>query len=218
MKKKFYIFTLAILICGISILSTGCNTPSVDLYSYGIQMTTLMGNIINNEEYMSMLDFRNSEYSDFLANDYDTPRKTYTIEIPSNAQLIEKAMAKNEEYKKKFYNLPEEIQEQIQFKYSFEDSVLPFIIFKENISTNKVLSITSKTSAKREFEGSITSPKAYLFTFETGTPIIVLFRNLNNKIEATSYFLPSKNFSNLSTTRGIFEEYGCTINYYNPNN
>lgn len=202
-KTNITITLVLIFILTMLLLLTGCNTSSTTLYNYGIEMTTLMEEMVKNENFKNSITY---DLSSFIANDYDTPTNVYKISVPTSLEIIHE----NNEIYELWDKLPDNLKEQIENKFSFY-TIISLIISSENENINDSY-FSISWYAKKTFNGNIDKSIAYLYTFETGKPIIVIFENDNNKISATSFFIPSKSLNTLSNIREIFKKYNCNVN------
>lgn len=195
------------------LLYSGCSQPLPDttLYDNGIEMTLLMGDMIKNPDYLDILGLSlySSSVEKFYANDYDTPIRTYIIEVPSNERILEMlTIGKTEELNE----LSSDLREQLRNLSSFEKIISNLILQNSNFDEHI---ICMALSAQKVIEGTLKKDVAYLYTFETGKPIIVYYRQqANNSILVKSFFMGKNDYETLSETREIFEKLECTVTVY----
>ena len=112
-----------------------------------------------------------------------------------------------------FDELPDNLKEQIKAKFNF-------YLVLNNINNQypdwDALVISSVLTADKTYNGKISSSTAYLYTFETGKPIVVVFEPFGDKqFTAKGYFIFADDVSTLSNVREIFEQYGCSVENVN---
>ncbi|MBE5754072.1 MAG: hypothetical protein E7340_01870 [Clostridiales bacterium] len=103
--------------------------------------------------------------------------------------------------------LSDNLKEQIEYKFSFST-----IINTLNNNDYKTAVLSNSFKATKTFDGKISSSEVYLYTFETGKAIAVIFEPFGEKqFTATGYFVFVENLSSLSKIREVFEPFGCTV-------
>lgn len=214
MKKRMI---MACILCTVLVicllLSSGCSQPLSDatLYANGIEMTFLMGNMIKDPAYLDImgLSLYSSSAEKFYANDYDAPIRTYVIEVPSDERVLEMLTIEKAE---KLNELPSDLREQLLNSISFEAIISNLILQNTDFDEHTICMVIS---AQKVIEGTLKNDVAYLYTFETGKPIIVYYRQqANNSILVKSYFMGKNVYETLSETREIFENLECTVTVY----
>lgn len=220
--KKILIIFLLIFIISCTFILTSCNNKP-DLYNHGIEVTTLMGKMVKNNDFLDFLNINAFAYpkpeisniNAFIANDYDTPIRTYLISAPQLDKVKEIIFANK---KDTFENLPEEIQKTFikKIELSISDShFIPYIngrgyYLDQKYSWEDYI-IASDLNAIKEFNGKLKEPLNYLYLFETGQPIIVNFTPKDNKTITAIGKFALWDCSTLSAVRETFEPYGCTV-------
>lgn len=185
-------------------------------------MATLMQRMLENFDYAKMTGTENYDLSKFIANDYDTPLNVYKISIPNNQEIIDSLITNNQENQNSPYlDLTDELKKQIEYSLNVEDIIFhlnTYSIYSFSTNWNDLINkdkiIRQAYTGRNYYNGKINKEIAYLYTFETGQPIFVFFKNLNNKILATSFFIPNENFSTLSGTRKVFKVLNCSVELY----
>lgn len=203
--KRFLFKTSCILLCLISVGFTACKkTP--DLYQKGVEITALMGKMVVSEQYLKMIGLETVKMEAVQAKDYDSPTRAYQISAPNFDSLYEEFGNINETL---LNELSDELKEQIEAKFSFY-TILNDINF--NCRDRNALVISTSLYAEKTFDGKIPSTIIYLYTFETGKPIVVVFEPFGNEhFTAKGYFLFADDVSTLSKARELFEHYGCNV-------
>ncbi len=206
--KKWLIKTSCVLLCFLFAGLVACNN-SPNLYQKGIEITTTMGEMVNSETYVEMMGVPSNSNIDLIkAKDYDTPICVYKISSPSFDAFVQNLNLD----KTKLDELSENLKEQIENKYSF--STIINLLNQEvfNIYGTDALVLSSSFVANKVFDGKISSSSMYLYTFETGKAIAVVFTPFGeNKFKASGHFVFTEDISSLSKAREIFEPFGCTV-------
>lgn len=204
--KKWLMKISCLILCFLSLGISACNN-SPDLYQKGIEITTIMGEMVNSETYVEMIVGGGHCNLDLVkAKDYDTPTRAYKISIPAFDLFVQNMKSVDET---KFNELPDNLKEQIENKYSF----LTIVSFLNSYyGSSESLLLWSSLFASKTFDGKISSSIAYLYTFETGRPIIVLFEPFGGeRFKANGQFVFAEDLSSLSKVREVFERFGCTV-------
>ena len=211
--KKFLciIASITLLFCAV-----GCKTNEVDLHKESMNITALMEMKAKSEDYwqLSVSGTRQSFEEDrayFIASDYDHPIRCYRITKPDSDKCKDKLLFKENE-QEQFNNLPDELKTDLTKKYSDEKLLFQYIIsYLQHFDfDNHLASVCNTTKIIEKL--TIEEPIAYLYIFETGKPIVVLFTSdKKNSTTAQGFFLPNSEYKTLSETRDIFEPYGCTV-------
>lgn len=203
--KKFLSEISCVLICLISVALAACGkTP--DLYRAGVEMTTLMGEMTNSEQYREVMGISDEQTSFVQANDYDSPARAYEISVPSFEDLYEKM---NNEGVLRLDELSDDLKEQAKTRLNIY-TVLNFVNMHYGSASS--LAASSVFMAEKRFDGKIASSVVYLYIFETGIPIAVVFEPFGEKqFTAKGIFLCAGDISTLSKVREVFEPFGCNV-------
>ncbi|MDY4894429.1 MAG: hypothetical protein SO532_00900, partial [Candidatus Borkfalkiaceae bacterium] len=120
--KKFLSGISCVLICLISVATAACGkTP--DLYRAGVEVTTLMGETTNSEQYREVMGISDEQTSLVKANDYDSPARAYKISVPTFETLYEKM---NNEGVLRLDELSDDLKEQAKTRLNIY-TVLNFV-------------------------------------------------------------------------------------------
>ena len=212
--KKITAKIFSALMILLMITFTGCQ--KTDLYQAGLEMTVLMGEMVANDDYVSMVIGNNSDIDidKVRARDYDTPVKVYSITSPTFEKSLEKFLQNGATFKENFEKLPESIKEQVKQQINF--SAIISIVSHEmesDFDSYESVVLTNSFLAQKKKEGKIEQAIIYLYVFETGQPIIVEYTPITNKeYNIASRFFLSKECNTLSGVRTLFEPYGCEVN------
>ena len=207
--KKFLMKICCLLLCFASFGLVACE-KNIDLYQKGVEVTTLMGEIVNSKQYLKLIGSMEDKIDLVKAKDYDSPTRVYQLSIPSFDILCQKFKTMDTS---SFDELPDNLKEQIKAKFNF-------YLVLNNINNQypdwDALVISSVLTADKTYNGKISSSTAYLYTFETGKPIVVVFEPFGDKqFTAKGYFIFADDVSTLSNVREIFEQYGCSVENVN---
>ena len=220
MKKAIIIIIVIVCISFICIF-TGCNNQ-INLYEYGIEVTSLIGEMIKDETYLEYLEITSlakpkpelSPINTFTANDYDEPIRTYSATNPE----LEKYKSYILQNKKEVFDkLSDEIKKAINQKINIMLSSNNFIFqissykyFNEEYSWEDYI-IANNTSVIKEFNIRLKEPINYIYVFETGKPIIVNFTPKDKKTTIATGMFFLGDCSSLSSIREELEPFGCTV-------
>lgn len=213
MKKvsfTFFACTLSFMI----IMLCGCS-KTADLYQLGLQMTTQMEELIKSdfyaEEMVGSSDSLDSARKSFIANDYDSPVKVYSINVPDSKTIFETFSGTDEDI---WNELSDTLKEQILNKVTAQTMFMS-INSKSDPDARTYAIVSAYTVTKRFENYSLKEDITYLYMFETGKPITVTFNAGDNEIQAIANFLLLPQTSTLSDIREIFSTFGCTVNVVN---
>lgn len=211
MKKGLLCIFVCFLGC-LTVMFCGCS-KTADLYQLGLQMTTQLEEIIKSDFYAEIIGLAescNETRKSFIANDYDSPVKVYSITAPDSYTMLEKMAGTDEEA---WNQLSDTIKEQLLNKFTMQTL---FININANSDMN-TLAVVSLFYVSTQFENySLKEDITYLYMFETGKPVAVTFTADNDRIQATAYFVLLPQTSTLSDIREIFTPFGCTVNLVSP--
>ena len=198
-----------VLLCTMFLMLSACNkTP--DLYEKGIEITTIIGEMVNSEDYAQVMGLDANDKIELVkAKDYDTPTRVYKISVPVVDAYFEHLRTHAKNWDKSPYDkLSDNLKEQIKNRYSF----LTIVDHLNSIYNWDGLVLSSAFMAYKKFDGNISSSTVYLYTFETGTPIIVLFEPFGDKqFTAKGHFVFAEDLSSLSKVRDVFEQFECSV-------
>ena len=192
------IFTLPFL--------TACDktTSAETLYNYGKDIILLLDRTIKNTDFQKLM---NDDFSNYIAYDYDTPIDVYQITGPDYSKYTISEDDQDYENYLLYLNLPEEIQEQIKNKTAtFTAITMNTISYFNMINDDGIFFPIIK-----KYDGKINERINYLYTFETGKPILVTFQPYNNKILTTATFLNTDQFTSLSNIREFYLDVLCDV-------
>ena len=206
MRKRI---TIIFLIFALSVLTfAGCSV-NPNLYDKGLEVTKQMEEALKSEVFLTYLlgknykDYHNVDK--FIAYDYDTPVKVYTVS-PPNEELIRDIVNIG---KSDFDNLSGTLQEQLKNRMTY-DAIITNINFNNYVADD--IAFTASFVITKKFpKCELKEPTAYLYIFETGKPIMVCFSTENNELVARGRFLLSDEVDTLSSVRGLFEKFGCNV-------
>lgn len=181
--KKFLFRACSILLIASSLLLISCS-KAPNLYKNGIEITTTIGDMVNSDYYRQLMNISESINADTLkADDYNKPTKTYKITLPQKDILLLMYTNYN---KTEWDELPDTVKSQIKKSVGFQ-----ILVANNNISMGEeYLKLYAVYKATKTFEGNLPSHVAYLYIFEKGNPIVVIFEPINDQIfQASGHFL-----------------------------
>lgn len=201
--KKLLITLFAVF----AMVLSGCGDANLNLYNAGIEVTKAIETLIKDQVYVDYClgdDFK-EEVDLFVASDYDTPIKVYSISKHDPDKLME-FLGVN------FDNASEEAKQQIYYKASdFESSVLN-LIFSYTVEHYDfdVYIVSNYFRCIKMYDGyKLNEELSYLYIFETGKPILVHFSEINGSVQALGGFCLLD--TTLSALRDFFEPLGSSV-------
>lgn len=212
MKK---IITILISIITVILCFSSCD-KELDVHSESIEIMKLMEMKANSEDYWQLCISGTTESFEkhrayFIANDYDTPIRAYKITQPTSDMVKQKLLLREGE-EEELNNLPEVLREELITRYTNLNIIFEVVLnYIQSSDSGTFFSSTCNTSTVIE-NATIEKAVAYLYIFETGKPIVVLFsNNQQGGVRVQGMFLTNSTYETLSLTRDIFEPYGCTV-------
>ncbi len=187
--KKLLMFFLAFLLCGVL---AGCGKTKVEksLYEQGLELISLMKEMVENEAYSSMYT-GNDEMLEMILNigkgDYSKEKSVYRIAIDEE----------------EFQSMPET---SIMFE-GMSERVKEYVIARayagipsrinSTVSSN-ALAIASICNAGKSFvSDEIDGNSIYLYIYENAMPVMVTFiEGEDGAVSASGYFIFNEEFSN----------------------
>ena len=212
MKKiKILAAILAVLMSigfvGCSGAATPGNSSDKELYDIGKQMIGIQDEMVRSEEYKEILGavaFENVIKS-VAEGDYTSPSAVYSVTLPENDELlylIGRSIAKNWE------GLSENLKEQVRELVNFS-TLLSYICAQKG---TEVMAFRSIYTSYKEFDDLVLDDsKMFLYVFEKGTPIAVIYENGR----ARAYFAFLGDDNSLEGIQKVFLPYECTVEKLN---
>ena len=137
---------------------------------------------------------------------HDSPARAYKISVPTFETLYEKM---NNEGVLRLDELSDDLKEQAKTRLNIY-TVLNFV--NMHYGSASCLAASSVFTAEKRFDGKIASSVVYLYIFETGIPIAVVFEPFGEKqFTAKGILLWAGDTSALSKVREVFEPFGCNV-------
>ena len=208
--KKILTKLCYVLLCLLCVCLVACGNTH-DLYQKGIEITTLMQEMLYSDQYQSIMGYNDIGIYNFdyvKAKDYDTPTRMYKLTEPTFEAFFDLTNL-DDEKKTQFMELPDELKDQIKKRIGFNTI---FSVINQQDNDFEIYLISSAIIANKTYYGNLPQTVAYLYTFETGKPIAVVFKQTgNNQFTASGYFVFAEGLTSLSGVREVFEPYGCTV-------
>ena len=163
-----------------------CNKESVSLKECGEKIIPLMAEMLVSDAYKELYDFsltdaHNEVIEIICKGDYSKASQVYELLIPEEILISEVAKG---DYSEELYN----------YLYLSQSSSLATFINRH--SGNEALIVSSIFSAQKIFaNGNIDEIKTYLYVFENGNPILMIFTpGEDGAFRANGHFIINDNF------------------------
>ena len=170
---------------------TAAPAPAKSLYEHGMDVIALMDEMLDSELYLTTMSGSadiQAKAAELAQGNYDAPQAVYQITVPTFSQLL----ALLEEEMTGINALSEELQAQLNAK-----SASAFITQLNAMEGTIAIATGSIFTANKLFVSSeLTENTVYLYTFETGNPIAIVFvQGEDNAVSANGYFLMNQSIS-----------------------
>lgn len=214
MKLKQKILALFLLICTILFLFVACGKQE-DLNKMGMEMTAILDEMVKSDKYLQIYNIELEDVAEsrqkFIANDYDTPIKKFSITYPNSEKMLDNLISTGEIEIDDLNSLSDSIKEQILQRVSPQGIIYNINSIEDHSLYNYIL--RSVYVAKKQFDNcKINDNIIYLYVFETDMPIVITFESKGDSVCAEAQFLLVKEKNTLSELREIFEPFGCEVN------
>lgn len=200
MKRSLLIFAVCLAI--LATLLSGCATK-LSLYKKGLEITAIMEEMLDCQAFSKL--YQTTDFSDILAavdtNDYQSPKAIYSITAPSAEDMLA-LLGMGTEW---WDGLSDTMKEQIDNRVSVQ-SIISTI--NGRAGTDKI-AFSSVYFASKNYDAiDIQEEIVYLYTFEQGTPIAVIF-DPNGTV--SGYFVFADELNTLADVQGLFAQSDCTV-------
>ncbi len=205
MKKLFLLVTVIVMLFSLSACGdveeiVGEIKPTTDkeLYEMGLDIVATMREMAESDDYGKIVGAATLPNSKdiLVTDDYDTPKTVYSIDVPDTEEILALSLGQSE--RELWDSLSDNLQEQLETRISFSSVVS---VINSSKGTDK-LAISSVYMSQTELDSlNIDDTKIFVYTFEKGTPVVVIFNELGY---ATGQFA----FADDATE---FEKYNCKI-------
>lgn len=184
MKKLF----VGLIICILLIASlASCNKETVSLKECGESVISIMAEMIVSDGYKEFYEFSINESQNEVINkiskcDYSKASAVYELAIPEDALINDVA---KDDFSEELYN----------YLCLSQSSSLATAINRH--SGNDAVVVSSIFSAQKIFaNGNIDEIKTYLFVFENGNPIMMIYTpGDNGAFRASGFFIINDSFA-----------------------
>lgn len=206
MKKIALLFVLICLVLNISACEKSVRKDSqdVDLYHAGLDMISIMEEMIQSEEYADIIGADGVEELLELVdtNDYDYPTAVYSISMPEIHDLIK---ILDFSVADQWNGLSDNLKGQIEKKITFSTivSMINAQQGSQRIAFSSVYTATDKNENIKVDDTII-----YLYVFKEGTPIAITFSKSGSVV---GQFVFLEDIDTLSNARAAFEKYKCIV-------
>ncbi|MBR4868298.1 MAG: hypothetical protein IKU10_03995, partial [Clostridia bacterium] len=193
---------LSLSACGTSVKK---DSQDIDLYHTGLDMISIMEEMIQSEEYADIIGANDVE--ELLAavdtNDYDSPIAVYSISMPEITDLLKIAADEDGE---QWNRLSDNLKKQIEDRLSFSTIVN---MINDQQGGAKIISFSSiYTAFDKNKNIKVDDTTVYLYVFAEGTPIAITFSESGG---VNGQFVFLEDIDTLSKARTAFEKYQCTV-------
>ena len=184
MKKLFVILTICILLT-VSLVS--CNNETVSLTECGESVISIMAEMIVSDGYKEFYEFsinesQNEVIDKISEGDYSKASAVYELAIPKDALINDVA---KDDFSEELYN----------YLCLSQSSSLATAINRH--SGNDAVVVSSIFSAQKIFaNGNIDEIKTYLYVFENGNPIMMIYTpGEDGSFRASGFFIINDSFA-----------------------
>jgi len=206
MKKIAFIMSLVLLL-SLSACGTAEKKESTEkeLYAYGLEVASVMEEMIQSEEYMSMFFVNNKNMDALLegidTKDYDSPIAVYRISQPDAKQFAQLTGMSDE-----FWNaLSDNLKEQVMNRVSVSSI---FTMINAQYGDIKLAFSASCVAIKKNEKIAVNEATTYLYVFEKGIPIAVTFSETG---VMNGQFVFLEDVYKLSDIQEVFKEFKSTV-------
>ena len=172
--KMISILLAAALLCCAACSACG-EAEEPDYYRIGLEVTGLMGEIADNEEYLSLL-LGSGAFDEIRerinTHDYDRPAAVYSVRLDISRPYVEEMLRDDRESFQRWESLPSELQDQLLLRFS-----LPALLTRSNARAGAAYIAVFNAAQAFIRNESLTGEESpcYLYFFEQGAPILVSF-------------------------------------------
>ncbi len=215
MKLKQKILALFLSISPILFLFVACGKQA-NLDKMGMEMAAILDEMVKSDQYLQLLNIDLEDVTEsrkeFVANDYDTPIKKFSITYPDCEKMFDNLISTGEIKIDDWNSLSDLLKVQLLQKVS-PQVIIDTININENYSLSNIILLRTAYIAKKQFNNcKINDNIIYLYIFETGMPIVIIFESKGANVYAEAQFLFLKGKTTLSELREIFEPFCCKVN------
>lgn len=205
--KKILLKIGCIVLCVCSLGLVSCKKDKAEktanLYESGIETALVVEEMAKSEIYKEYIGV-DYDITNVLAEDYRAPISVYSISSPTFEEFFQAVEAGDLE--EKWDSLPDSIKEQMEGGFD----LFHFIIV--NYGGEQQLAISSVFQASLRFDGKIDEKIAYVYVYETGTPIVVTFTPIcDHGYSAMGSFLFGVDCTSMEKIEEVFKPYQCEV-------
>ena len=205
--KKILLKIGCIVLCVCSLGLASCKKDKAEktanLYESGIETALVVEEMAKSEIYKEYIGV-DYDITNVLAEDYRAPISVYSISSPAFEEFFQAVEAGDLE--EKWDSLPDSIKEQIEGKFN----LFNWIISK--YAGTQEFAISNLFQASLRFDGKIDEKIAYVYVYETGTPIVVTFTPIcDHGYSAMGCFLFGVDCTSMEKIEEVFKPYQCEV-------
>ena len=182
MKKLFLLITVIVMLlslcaCGDVAEVVGEIKPTTqkELYKMGLDIVATMREMVESEEYREIIGAKSlGDVKDVVVtDDYDKPKAVYSIDEPDTEEILALSLGNSDN--ELWDSLSDNLQNQLETRINFSSTVSAINSSK---GTNNI-AVSSLYMAQTELDTlNIDDTEIFLYTFEKGTPVVVIFNEL----------------------------------------
>ena len=172
------------------------------LYDSGVVITSVVGEMVNSETFVGLMSLPSQSVEMVKASDYNAPINAYKITPPSFQTMLE--LMEGEQL---IEGLSSNLLEQMEGRYDI-NYILTTLT---NAYGSHALIARSSFMAKKVFDGALSETVVYLYLFETGKPIAVVFTPFGEKQFTANGGFVFGEFSSLTEVESMFVPFGCQV-------
>lgn len=219
--KRICSISMIVLIIFNTLVLSSCNlSGKVDVHAVSQDIRLLMEEKTKSEDFwqvqISSTPPRSYEEDrqEYIANDYDYPIRCYEIKISDLDVAKSKLQFRDKSDEEHYNNLPDNLKKEIDDSYKSTFKIMQIIVYNIQTIDYSHYGMSTICNTEKLLENSkIDETAAYLYIFETGKPIIIIFGETGKRqVTAIGKFITNSQYKTLSETRDIFEPYGCSVN------
>ena len=205
----FKMYRFMVLVLCITLLFAGCGNSGsngviasdMELYDAGIEITSVMGDMVRSKAYAEIMGLSESceEVLEMVDGaNYDSPISVYRITFPESEEFLKVTGQINGDL---LDELSPEVREQFMKRVNPNSVVIT--AFNASYGADAMAFAATYTASSKSDTLSIEKPTLLLYIFEKGKPIAVTF---NEDGSITGQFVFLENIETLSDVEAFFEK------------
>ena len=205
--KKILLKIGCALLCVCSLGLVSCKKDKAEktanLYESGIETALVIDVMARNEIYKASIGL-DYDVTSVLAEDYRNPTNVYSISIPTIEEFFQVVEAGGLE--EEWDLLPDSVKEQMESRAD------PFNFIISHYAGHNEVAVSTSYQASLRFDGKIDEKIAYVYVYETGTPIVVTFTPIcDHGYSAMGSFLFGVDCTSMEKIEEVFKPFQCEV-------